>query len=282
MPTRFVSFAGSTAAIEYPSDRAAKIGQFLFGDMPPAAPATAPQVSFRLEFDEQTGRFALQKNGGSLLQSDSEAAIADTLLGSVCYHLAWHSRGGLLFHAGGLEWQQHGLLLPGTMGAGKTTLTARLLGRGFNYLSDEMVFIPQTSETMDALPRPLNLKHPARPVLKAQLDYTACHPTQIYSASTTDLVPPGLFNPRTRFSAPPLRLIVFPCYQPEGRFDLQPLTKAQAGLELMKCLINARNLPGHGFAEISRLVKIAPAYKMSYASFEQVGDAVECLLNQAG
>jgi hypothetical protein len=281
MPTRSVSFAGSTVAIEYQSDRSAKIVQFLFGDMSPAAPAVAPQVSYRLDWDDQTGRFALKKDGDSLLQSDTEAALADTLLGSVCYHLAWHSRGGLLFHAGGLEWQQHGLLLPGTMGAGKTTLTAQLLGRGFNYLSDEMVFIPQTSETMDALPRPLNLKHPARPVLKAQLDYTACHPTQIYSAHTTDLVPPRLFNPRTRFSAPPLRLIIFPCYQPAAQFDLQPLTKAQAGLELMKCLINARNLPGHGFAEISRLVKIAPAYKMSYANFEQVDNTIERLLNRA-
>jgi hypothetical protein len=76
-------------------------------------------------------------------------------------------------------------------------------------------------------------------------------------------------------------LIIFPCYQPAAQFDLQPLTKAQAGLELMKCLINARNLPGHGFAEISRLVKIAPAYKMSYANFEQVDNTIERLLNRA-
>jgi hypothetical protein len=280
MPNRIISFAGTTATVDYQGQRPAKIINFLFDDLPSVAivPGESPQVNYQLYFDDEAGKFTLKKDGDSLLNSDSEDSVADTLLGNACHQLAWHSRGGLLFHAGGLAWQGRGLLLPGTMGAGKTTLTAWLLGRGFNYLSDEMVFFSHHTNVMTALPRPLNLKHPARPVLKNKLDYTGQHADEIYSAYTTDLVPPRLFNPQTRFSAPPLSLIIFPHFQADSQFSLQRLTKAQAGLELMKSLINARNLPGHGFAEISRIVKQVPACKMNYASFEQIGDNIEHLL----
>jgi len=277
MPDYTISFAGTTATIDYRGQRPAKILQFLFDDLPPVD-AAPPQVRYQFYVDDDAGQFILRKDDDPLLQSDSEASIADTLLGNACHQLAWHSQGGLLFHAGGLARQGRGLLLPGTMGAGKTTLTAWLLGLGFNYLSDEMVFIAKNSDTMTALPRPLNLKHPTRPVLKKQLDYTGQHADEIYSAFTTDLVPPRLFNPDTRFSAPPLRLIIFPRFQADGEFSLQRLSKAQTGLELMQSLINARNLSGHGFAEISRLARQTPAWKMSYGNFSQIGDTIERLL----
>ncbi len=279
MPAYVISFAGTAVAVEYEGERPAKILQFLF-EAVPTGDSARPQVVYLLDYDDQAGLFTLKKESTPLLQSRDEAVVADTLLGSVCHQLAWHSRGGLLFHAGGLACEGRGLLLPGTMGAGKTTLTAWLLGRGWRYLSDEMVFIADHSDILTALPRPLNLKPPARTVLKHWLDDTGHYAGQIYSTPTTDLVPPCLFNPATRFSTPPLRLIIFPHFQAEGQFSLQKLSKAQTGLALMKCLVNARNLPGHGFAEISRLARQTSAFKMSYSHFDQIGDTVEKLLTE--
>jgi hypothetical protein len=60
--------------------------------------------------------------------------------------------------------------------------------------------------------------------------------------------------------------------------ELRPLSQAQAGLALMECLVNARNLPGHGFSEIVRLARAARAYQMSYADFAQIDDWIERLL----
>jgi hypothetical protein len=51
--------------------------------------------------------------------------------------------------------------------------------------------------------------------------------------------------------------------------------------ELMQCLVNARNLPEHGFPEVARLVKRVPAYKMSYAHFDQLGECIESMLQSA-
>ena len=48
----------------------------------------------------------------------------------------------MLFHAAALTWQSRGILLPAFTGAGKSTLTAWLLGQGFSYLTDELAFVP--------------------------------------------------------------------------------------------------------------------------------------------
>jgi hypothetical protein len=65
-------------------------------------------------------------------------------------------------------------------------------------------------------------------------------------------------------------LILFPHYQPGASLNWRPLTKAQAGLHLMECLVNARNLPDHGFAEVARMAKMAPAYRLEYSRFDQL------------
>ena len=42
-------------------------------------------------------------------------------------------------------------------------------------------------------------------------------------------------------------------------------------------LVNARNLPDHGLSEVARLAQVAPAYRMSYADFGQIGERLEAL-----
>jgi hypothetical protein len=123
------------------------------------------------------------------------------------------------------------------------------------------------------------LKHAARPVFQKQFE--AAHQTdQILSSETTDLIPPTIFNPQTELSSPALGLIIFPHYQVQSDFELQQLSRAQAGLELMQCLINARNLPEHGFLEITRLARLTPAFKMTYANFAQVEPHLDSFLKR--
>lgn len=275
MQKRLLTFAGSAVLVEYEGVRPERIIDFLYGDVADDG-HIAPHLTFHL-VEKVDGLLHLTQDDELLYEGASMAAAADLLLGKSCYHLADRSEGGLLFHAGGLCWQGKGLLLPGTMGAGKTTLTAWLLGREFDYLTDELVFVPQESRTMQPFPRPLNLKRPSRPLFKDQLDFENPD-NQILSADTTDLVSPTLLNPNTALSEPPLRLIIFPNYQAGSEFELRQLSKAQAGLELMQCLINARNLPGHGFSEVTRLAREVPAYKMTYANFAQIEPHIDPLL----
>jgi hypothetical protein len=232
-------------------------------------------VVYRATPGAQPGALALYRDDALIYEGHSEAELAELLMGDVCFHLADRSRGGLLFHAAGLAWQGKGLVMPGEVGAGKTTLTVWLMAQGMDYLTDELVFVPHGADVIQTFPRPLNVKRTSRPALQAALPFDfEAHAAHILSTRHADLIPAALLRP-VQVSEPPLGLMIFPRYLPGGEFSLRPLSKARAGLALMECLINARNLPGHGFSEVARLAQKAPAYQLNYADFGQIKGRIE-------
>lgn len=270
---RIVSFAGSSIAVEYSGARLAAIVDMLFRHTL-ADHAISPHVTYRL-----TPGDALYRNDTLIYAGNLEAEWAGLLLNDACYHLTERSSRGPVFHAAGLAWHGRGILLPGGTGAGKTTLAAWLTTKGFDYLTDELVCAPHGSNVMQAFTRPLNLKPPSKTILQPYFDFDR-HAAFILSGPHLDVVPPTLLGPANAPAEPPLSLIIFPAYKPGSDFELRPLSKAQAGLALMQCLVNARNLPAHGFSEITRLAKTIPAYTMNYAGFEHIGTRVEGLLSE--
>jgi hypothetical protein len=275
---RIVRFANSAVAIDHVGARAAAIVEFLFRHASSEG-AAQPHVTFRLAPDgEPPDHLRLHRDETRIYSGGSDAECADCLMGDSTHHLAEASHGGLLFHAGGLAWHAHGILLPGSIGAGKTTLTAWLVMRGLDLLTDELVFVPDGAGTCQSLTRPLNIKKPSRAVLQRYFDFDA-HAADILSTPYTDLVPHTLLRPNNVQSQPPLRLVLLPRYTPDGDFELRPLTRAQAGLALMECLVNARNLPEHGLSEIARLARLAPAFKLCYSHLDQLDAPVKALLS---
>lgn len=275
METRLITFAGNSLAILYSGGRPARIVDFLYR-YAPADGDVPPHLTYRLTSGEESGQ-VLYRGDTLLYEGDSEATLAELLLGDTCRHLTAGSRGGLMFHAAGLVWGGKGILLPGAVGAGKTTLAAWLATKGLDYLTDELVFVRQGADVMQAFTRPLKLKSSARVVLQDRFDFEG-NAGSILEGRRFFLVPPALLKPTNTLSEPPLSLIIFPSYQPGSRFKLRHLSQAQAGLALMQCLVNARNLPEHGFPEVVRLAKTAPAYQMSYSNFDQLDGYLETLL----
>jgi hypothetical protein len=292
MNTRLISFAGSTVAVEYQGRRAEAIVDYVFRYVGSAG-GQVPHRTLCLISDEVGGDLRLcESDDDEPRRTTSDGWMAEYLLGRTCYHLADRSRGGLLFHAAGLSWGELGVILPGRIGAGKTTLAAWLLTQGFRYLTDELVFVPHGDDTFKALIRPLNVKPVARPVLRRlfrAVGYDRAgsvrpgqrarsgqlHPPQdglILSGPTGDLVSPELLSPHRPLSEAGMHLIVFPQYRPDCRLDVTRLTKARAGLALLECLINARNLPQYGFEEVVRLARAVPAYRLTYSDFAQLKD----------
>lgn len=272
--TRWVSFGGRTIAIECNAPQAVELVEFLYHHIP-SDEQTPPHVAYRLFYQDE--RFTLHRESELLCRGTSPALLAGYLLGDSGYHLADTSQDGLFFHAAGLTWQGQGVMLPGSSGAGKTTLTAWLLSKGFQYLTDEFLFLPENSTLVEAFTRPLNVKLPSRPILQAVFDYEA-HAADILSHHEADLIPAELLGETKPTNQAELAVVIFPRYQADGHFTLRQLTKAQAGLKLMQVLINARNLPGHGLPQITRLAQTVPAYEMAYANFEQIEGQIEALL----
>jgi hypothetical protein len=276
MTCRVVGFAGSSVVVEFNDPRAADLLDFIIFNQNETM-QTQPQVTFRLEIsDEKPPRYVLHQ-GAVTWESQEKGSIAETLLGNICRELAKESRGGLLIHAGMVSMHGKGILLPGGIGAGKSTFTALCLKHGMDYLTDELVFIPQGSFTGIAFGRPLHLKHPSRAVL----DYGS-QMEKVFTTPFSDLVPPVVLNPEVAksVSEAPLRLVLFPNYQPEGDYSWQLLSTAHAGLELMQCVINVRNLPEFGFDEVVRISRAVPMVRIAYQNFEQIEEDLKTCLAQ--
>jgi hypothetical protein len=73
----------------------------------------------------------------------------------------------LLLHAAVLERGSRAVILPGDPGAGKSTLTAALMLRGWRLLSDELTIVGRDDGLVMPLARPVSLKETSIDVIRA-------------------------------------------------------------------------------------------------------------------
>lgn len=276
MAVLHVDFAGVTVAITHEGPQVARILEFLFGLIPLREPGPS-SATYRLIEREASGDLLLYRGEVLIYKGPSPAYCANLLLGNVCHTLAAESREGLVFHAAALSRGDGCIVLPGTMGAGKTTLAAWLVGQGLTYLTDELVFVPGGEDEIQGFARPFNLKTPAVDVLAPwfDLERPGC---EIWTGPNFALLPPRCLGSFDGAARPHLRVIVFPQYVEGADLTLRALTGAQTGLDLMSALVNARNLPDHGFPEIARLARMPEAYRVRYGDFSQLKDRIPEIL----
>jgi hypothetical protein len=269
---RVVAFADSGVRIECAGPDAAPLVEFLYGDLPPAGGPVAC-TDLCLEADVERGILALHGADRRAFSASSIGDLASALLGETMYRLSEPCRGGLLFHAAAVARNGRCLLLPAPSGSGKTTLTAWLVAKGFEYLTDELVYMPWGSNLVTPFIRPLRVKTPAMQVLASRLPHLAA--ADALCGTDATLLP---FRAVGRAARPPearISAIVFPRYEAGVPLHVGPMMKSDAGMRLMNCLINARNLPGHGFSEAVRLVRDVPISQLRYGDFNQVDEWIE-------
>ena len=274
MPIRFVSFAGQHLAVEYPLSLTELI-EFLFRDTPDDPNVTTPDV--RLHIADDDNQLTLCHGDNELYRGREHSALATALIQQTIYHLIDNNKDGMALHAAALSRDAQAIILPGPSGSGKTTLSTWLAARGYNYLTDEYVFVEKNSNKIQAFMRPPNIKVKGLDALGSYLDFDK-HADQTIQGKHVTMISPRLLNPVNMPEDAVVKLIVFPKYTEDASFKLERLSKAKAGLILMECLVNARNLNGHGFSEAARLVRRTPAYRLQYSSFDQFNNEFEEIL----
>ncbi|NQU39480.1 MAG: hypothetical protein HQ523_05970 [Lentisphaerae bacterium] len=284
MKSVIIEFAGSSLILAAETQRAGEILEFLYLTLPgaPARRCSVPEspepgVTLLITSHPADNSFELYDGSTRLFVSQAPGPMAEVLQGEVCRRLAADSQGGLAFHSAALAHHGAAVAFPGMMQQGKSTLTAGLVEQGWTYLTDELIFWPNSATCLQAFVRPLNLRHAVLHLFAKLSQQQPPTPLRMDHATGT-LVHPALLGCGGSTSAADLALLIFPHYQPASPLCITPLTPAQAGLALMESLVNARNLPEHGFREITQLARTVPAYHLMYSDLQGLGRALEGLI----
>lgn len=179
----------------------------------------------------------------------------------------------LLLHSGTVEVGDKGVLLIAAPGAGKSTLTAGLAGRGARLLSDEFGVVRVSDGLLLPMAKPTALKNRSIATLAAWAPKAQTGPIFRNTRKgdlTHQAVPPSSVA-RVHDPASP-RLILFPQYREGSANALVPVAKARAFIELATNSFNYEVLGSAGFEAVARLLDRSACYRFVYGSLE---DAVE-------
>ena len=85
--------------------------------------------------------------------------MAAPLYDRVIFHLLNRNNQGIALHTGAVSRDGKTIFVPGRSGAGKSSLITWLVGNGFSYQTDELVFLPfDDMECGEPFVRPISLK----------------------------------------------------------------------------------------------------------------------------
>lgn len=187
-----------------------------------------------------------------------------------------------IIHAAAIEKDGCVAIMPGSPGAGKSTLTAALVHRGWRLLSDELAVIRLVDFQVVPLARPINLKNASIGIMRRFV------PSGVFSREARDTVKgtvallraPEESLARMAETAPP-RWIVFPYWQGSGAAQFHPMSKGDAFMQTRRNSVNYDIHGANGFRLLTGLIDRCDCFRFTYHSLEDAIAAFETLAGGA-
>ena len=225
--------------------------------------SASPPITYFFFTKTETKLWQLRLEETLIAEGPVTSRLMEILMDMLVSKLIANSHQQAVYHAGGLAREGKGLVLCGDSGSGKSTLTAYLVSRGFDYLTDEIVGFSLEGETVVGLPRPIILKQKPESGWQSWLPPDNQEKFEVFPHGGI-WVDPDLFRPGAVTQSAEPAVIFFPRFQSGHRFEWQELSQAETAFHLMQRLINAKNLPNHGFTFTTQLARKVKAYRLTY------------------
>lgn len=208
-----------------------------------------------IEISATDSSFVLTDSGRSERER-SVSGIVERLIGHL-NRAAYHSDGATVkLHGAAVARRDVGVGLAARSGSGKSTLTTALVRRGWDYLSDEIVAVQLEQPVLTPYPKPISLKEGSQALFPGLDDRAPGDGwTQRYYAP--DLVRPGCVS-----GPVPLRVVVFPRYEPGADAQLSPVHRADALYRLCEHSFDLRARGAAGLWALARAVAASDCFEL--------------------
>jgi hypothetical protein len=171
----------------------------------------------------------------------------------------------LWIHAGAVERNGGAVLISGTSGRGKSTLSTELCHRGWKLLSDENAPIDMTTGQVIPFPqRPRRRLNPGKELT----------PDEIQSIRFEE-IPVDASD--VRREPAPVRAIIFPIFQKSSEARLDRLSPGEGAMEIIR---NATNFADHKAIAVEEAVRMAngiPCYTLTYDNGSRAAALIDAL-----
>jgi HprK-related kinase A len=190
-----------------------------------------------------------------------------------------HAHSYLIVHCAVVEREGVAALLPAPPGAGKSTLCAGLMHRGWRLLSDELALVRLDDRTVAPLPRPVSLKGVSIDVIRRFVPGVVIGPvsTDTHKGTVAHLRPPAdqvaqdLRRARVGW-------VIFPRYEAGAPARLTPVPRSRAFLRVVESVFNYSVLGRAAFETLAHLVDQAGCYEFAYGDLGEAADVFRALV----
>ena len=230
--------------------------------------------------DTAVGTLDVRRDGDELVRAQRPGDALGWLICDLNRSAAEASGGHLLFHAGALEVDDIGVLVPGASGSGKSTLVAGLVRSGLGYLTDELAALDMATGSLVPYPKPITLKAGSFDVLSDMAPPGCRGLGRDPWAGEEWHMAVGTGTGRRLGRACKPGIVVLPRYVAGAGTALTALSTTEAFFALA---VNAVNLLPHGSVgtqALGRLAVTCPCFSLTMSDLDEACRLVSELLEQ--
>ena len=179
-----------------------------------------------------------------------------------------------VMHAAAITDGEHCIVLPGTGGNGKSTLTAALIKSGYHYFSDDIVPLDCQNSHAAAVPIGICLKEGSWPLLHSYYPELRDLPVyKRYQRRIRYLPPPNLDQTEQKNHLP-VKHLIFPCYKKKAPVRIKKISKTSALQQLVQSRVWVSDNPvcvGHFIQWLSN----TPCYEFVFDSLSSAVSLIQ-------
>lgn len=220
-----------------------------------------------------------------LIGHDDERMFSVRQVQQVLPHLEWavnwaiirKIRRYLQLHAGVMSLEGRGIVMAGQPGSGKTTLSAGLMARGWQYLSDEFALIDRAGR-LQPYPKALCVKQGSFAVIeRLGLPMFAPHRYKKGRKGRVAYLPSTCRGRDGLGQACRLHRVFFPTHVPGAPPRIEPISRGQAAFELTRLSFNMGQLGDAGMQWLLNALADARCYHLTHGDIDESCDLIEAV-----